>query len=275
MFPSFREIALELDSAREILWVTYLHEESLCFSISLLKEQLAVLDTMDSVYKQNGVLPFKFVAVKSARPGIFHLGGDLEHFSQLALNKDQEGLTEYAHLAADLIFRTHSSHLPVVFVGLVEGDALGGGLEALLSFHTVFADRNANMGFPESRFGSFPGMGGYSFVSRRSSPSFAHEMISSGGIFKASDLQQRGLIDRVTEAGAVVSEFLSFAESHRAKFSSLQLKLRARARALNVSREELFDIVDMWVDCAMKLDPNDLRKMAVLALAQRRKLKRA
>jgi DSF synthase len=56
--------------------------------------------------------------------------------------------------------------LPILTVGLVQGAALGGGFEALLSFDYVVAERDATFGLPEILFGLFPGMGAHSLLSR-------------------------------------------------------------------------------------------------------------
>ena len=57
--------------------------------------------------------------------------------------------------------------LPMITIGLAQGDALGGGFESLLSFNVIIAERGAKFGFPETMFGLFPGMGAYSLVARR------------------------------------------------------------------------------------------------------------
>jgi molybdopterin-guanine dinucleotide biosynthesis protein A len=41
----------------------------------------------------------------------------------------------------------------------VQGDALGGGFESLLSFDIIIAEKGTKFGFPEQLFGLFPGMG--------------------------------------------------------------------------------------------------------------------
>src|SRR3546814_11845575 len=48
-----------------------------------------------------------------------------------------------------------------------QGEALGGGFEALLCFDVVIAERSARFGHPEMLFGLFPGMGAYSILARK------------------------------------------------------------------------------------------------------------
>ena len=42
--------------------------------------------------------------------------------------------------------------LPMVTIGLAQGDALGGGFESLLSFNVIIAERGTGW-FPENIFG--------------------------------------------------------------------------------------------------------------------------
>ena len=58
-------------------------------------------------------------------------------------------------------------------IALVQGDALGGGMELALSCHTIVAEEGVGMGLPEVLFGLFPGMGAYSFLCKRVSPQLA------------------------------------------------------------------------------------------------------
>jgi DSF synthase len=49
---------------------------------------------------------------------------------------------------------------------------------------------------------------------------------------------------------------------------------RARRRVQAVTHQELLDVVDIWVDAAMKLTEADLRRMERLAGAQDRRSRR-
>ena len=86
-------------------------------------------------------------------------------------------------------------------IGLAQGDALGGGLESLLSFNVIIAERQARFGFPESHFGLFPGMGAYNLISRRVGSAIAEEMILSGRIYTAEEMKEMGLVRILAEPG--------------------------------------------------------------------------
>ena len=90
---------------------------------------------------------------------------------------------------------------PIVSVALVQGNALGGGLEAALTFNFLVAERSAKFGFPEVMFNSFPGMGAFSILSRRIGVKLAEKIIFSGKVFSAEEFQQFGLIDQIADDG--------------------------------------------------------------------------
>jgi len=61
---------------------------------------------------------------------------------------------------------------------------------AVLAHHFILAQRDARMGFPEIAFNLFPGMGGYSLVSRRSGMKLAEQLIYRGVAHTAEWLLQ-------------------------------------------------------------------------------------
>jgi enoyl-CoA hydratase/carnithine racemase len=72
-----------------------------------------------------------------------------------------------------------SLDLPMLTIGLVQGAALGGGFEALLSFDYIVAERDATFGLPEILFGLFPGMGAHAILSRKLGAAMADRLIVS------------------------------------------------------------------------------------------------
>ena len=86
-------------------------------------------------------------------------------------------------------------------MALLEGDALGGGLECALSCDFVIAEKHVKAGFPEVLFSMFPGMGGMSFLARRVNRSVANEMVRTGRQYTALELLELGVIDQVVDTG--------------------------------------------------------------------------
>jgi DSF synthase len=138
----------------------------------------------------------------SGMPGVFNLGGDLELFKQLIGAHDRAGLQRYGRACIDVLYRNYIAHeLPLTTVSLVQGECLGGGFEAALSSDVIVAEKGARFGFPEILFNLFPGMGAYSFLDRKIGQRGAEEIISSGKIYSAEEMQALGVVDAVAEDG--------------------------------------------------------------------------
>jgi DSF synthase len=110
----------------------------------------------------------RYLLLGSRTPGVFNLGGDLDLFAAKIRARDREALVAYGESCVRILHRNiNCLGLPMLTIGLAQGDALGGGFESLLSFNIIIAERGAKFGFPENIFGLFPGMGAYSLVARR------------------------------------------------------------------------------------------------------------
>ena len=117
----------------------------------------------------------------------------------------------------------------IVTIGLVQGDALGGGLEAALSCNFIIAERGVKMGLPEVIFNLFPGMGAYSLLSRRLGMAMAERIIFSGRLYSAEEMYELGVVDLVVDPGCgdkAVRDYIADPRNHNAR----QAIFRARQR---------------------------------------------
>jgi DSF synthase len=160
----------------------------------------------------------------------------------------------------------------VITIALVQGDALGGGFEHALSFDMIVAERSAKLGLPEILFNLFPGMGAYSFLSRRMDRARAEAMILSGRIYTAEELYELGVVDVLAEDGQGQQAVQNYVNRHHRKFNAHRASYQARRRVNPVTLEELRDVVDIWAEAALNLTEADLHKMDRLRAAQDRRL---
>lgn len=217
--------------------------------------------------------PFSWFVMASAVPGIYNLGGDLGHFAQRIRSGDLEAMRHYGHVAVEAIHRNAVAFdSPVVTMALVQGDALGGGFEHALSFDLIVAERSAKMGLPEVLFNMFPGMGAYSFLSRRMDRNRAEALILSGRVHTAEELHEMGVVDVLAEDGQGQRAVLDYIARHGRKQNAHQAVYKARRRVNPVTLDELIDVVDIWAEAALNLTEADLRKMDRLCAAQNRRL---
>ncbi|HEX3347841.1 MAG TPA: crotonase/enoyl-CoA hydratase family protein [Acetobacteraceae bacterium] len=236
----------------------------------LIEMQAAVREAVDdeTVAKQ-----LQYFVFASRAPGIYSLGGDLAYFVDSVRRRDRASVHSYARKCVDIVHsNVNALHAPLITFSLVQGDALGGGFETALSFDVIVAERSAKMGLPEILFNLFPGMGAYSLLSRRIDSIRAEQMIMSGRIYTAEELHEIGLVDVLAEDGEGEDTLRAYIDRNRRKFNAHRAIYQARRIARPVPKQELVDIVDVWVDAVFQLTDHDMRRMTHLTAAQDRRL---
>jgi DSF synthase len=268
------ELELTYDSEKRILWQYMVPDGRPSFTHGLIRDISATLNLVERVCAESegGDSPISYLVLGSHIPGMFNLGGHLPLFMQLIEQKDRDSLRRYAHACINEQYRWAVNHnLPVCTIALVQGDALGGGFEAALAHNVIIAEKSAKFGLPEVLFNLFPGMGAYSFLSRRLDAARAERMILSGRVYSADELHEIGIIDRVAEDGEGTKAVYDYVRERERSRSAWQAVVKARQIVNPITRKELTDITDLWVETAMSLSPADLRRMRHLATAQDRR----
>ncbi|WP_462116468.1 crotonase/enoyl-CoA hydratase family protein [Lysobacter xanthus] len=273
---SFPTVRVESDASVGCDWV-YMHADHAsgirpCFRRELMHDMWAMLSEVADTHGASAGRPLRHVVLASDAPGAFNLGGDLALFSSLIRAGDRDGLLDYATRCVDGVHLLHRGlGGDVRTIALVQGDALGGGMELALACQVIVAEEGTELGLPEVLFGLFPGMGAYSFLSRRMPPHQAERMILEGRILPAEELQRMGVVDIVApkgEGARVVRELIQ--QEQRAPHAHLALN-RVRRLAQGVTREELIAVTEAWVDAALQLGERSLRTMERIVRAQTRR----
>lgn len=268
----------EYEPATESVWGYFRPKGNACFSLGLLRD----IREHDSALAANGgrveldgeLRKVSYYVLGSRAPGVFNLGGDLALFVLLIKSRDREALAHYAKLCIENLYpRIQNFFCPTLAtISLVQGDALGGGLECALSSDVIVAEEDVQLGLPEILFNLFPGMGAYSLLARRIGMRPAEAMILSGRIMGARELHDMGVIDVLAPAGQGEAAVADWIASNRKRRNGLQAVLRARQFVHPITREELDGITDTWVDAALRLDDRDLRMMGRIVRAQMKRL---
>ncbi len=265
-----QELDVLYEDDTETLW-TYMRPEK---RPSFTPSMLADFEEWQGLISKGfgpGKNPLRFLVLGSRAPGVFCFGGDLELFQQLIRDGNRDGLVEYGHRCCAILHRNiQALDLPIVTVGLVEGAALGGGFEALLSFDFIIAERGATFGLPEVMFGLFPGMGAHAILSRKLGGAMAEKLIFSNETYTAEQMYDLGLVHRLAERGEGLSATRDFITKSTRKHSGLVHAKKAMQVAQPLEREELFRITELWADAALQLREQDLKVMSRLAAAQTR-----
>jgi enoyl-CoA hydratase/carnithine racemase len=122
-------------------------------------------------------------------------------------------------------------NLPVPAIAVVEGFALGGGLEIALSCDLIIAGSAAVLGLPEVSVGVIPGGGGTQLLTRRIGWSRAAGMIFTARRMPATEAAVLGLVDEVVGAGTARERGLELATQIAAN-SPVGLRQAKRAMRL-------------------------------------------
>ena len=216
-------------------------------------------------------VPLRYLLLGSRAPGVFCFGGDLELFAQLIQRGDRDGLRHYGYRCVRILERNiRALDLPLITIGLVQGQALGGGFEALLSFDFIIAERSATFGLPEIMFGLFPGMGAHAILTRKLGAAMADRLILSQETWSAERMYELGLVHQLVDDGEGIEAAKEFMAKSERKHSGLVAAKKATRIASPTRLSELCQIVDLWADAALELSPTDLKLMKRLAAAQTR-----
>ena len=246
------------------------------FSAQLLAELSSFVDTIEnsagSLADARGERgDVRYAVIASKAPGVFNLGGDLAMFKAAILGRDRASLVHYGRSCVDTLHRWwRNCGLPLTTISLVQGEALGGGFECALASSVIIAEEDARMGFPEILFNLFPGMGAYSFLSRKVGRRTTDELITSGAIRTARELYDMGVVDVITPAGTGEAAVESYVRRHQ-RSANGRRGIEAIAKEMNpLAHEELVRIVELWADAALRLTDRDLKMMDRLVRAQQR-----
>ena len=216
-----------------------------------------------------GRTPLKYLVLGSRAPGVFCFGGDLDLFNRMIRSGDRAGLVRYGYRCVEILHRNiNALDLPILTIGLVQGAALGGGFEALLSFDYVIAERDATFGLPETMFGLFPGMGAHAMLSRKLGTAAADRMILSNKTYSAQDMYDLGIVQEVVDDGTGLAATRAFIARNTRRHAGLVGAKRAMRESSHVPLAELKRIVDHWAESALQLREQDLKLMQRLVSAQ-------
>ncbi|MGI0052765.1 MAG: enoyl-CoA hydratase/isomerase family protein, partial [Thermoplasmata archaeon] len=106
---------------------------------------------------------------------------------------------------------------PHPVVALVEGYALGGGLELALACDFLLAAEGSRLGLPEASVGIHPGMGGASRLTRLIGPARTKYLIFTAEPVSATEAARLGFVTAVLPAGSARAETQRIAEAIAAR----------------------------------------------------------
>jgi DSF synthase len=273
---NFQQIKTRFDNEFGVMWSIMQAEPRPCFTTTclneLLQHQSYLQSTKGQIVAQGKAEQVNYFVLASSTPDVFCLGGDLSLFKDLILAKEKDKLFAYGKLCIENLWLFYSTEAPITTISLVQGQAMGGGFESALSSHILIAEKSALMGLPEVLFNLFPGMGALSHLSRKVGMPVAEKMVRSGKVYTGEELYQMGVVDVLAEDGQGEYALNNWIKKNHRSLNSFQAINRAKQRINPLTLAELYDIVEIWVDAALRLDERNLKVMDRLVRAQNSKV---
>lgn len=167
----------------------------------------ATLDALLAAFEAAAGDPaVRVVVLTGAGPKAFVAGADIAEMSALSAVEGRD----FSLRGQRLMRRVET--LPKPVIAMVNGFALGGGLELAMACHLRIASENAKVGQPEINLGLIPGFGGSQRLLRLAGRAATLELCLLGAPITAERACQLGIVNKVVAADALEAETLQWAE---------------------------------------------------------------
>ncbi|KAK9698830.1 hypothetical protein RND81_08G134100 [Saponaria officinalis] len=170
----------------------------------------------------NGDRSAKVMMICSSVPKVFCAGADLKERRLMTPLEIQSFVNELRSTFTLL----EEIHIPTIAV--IEGAALGGGLEMALSCDLRICGENAVLGLPETGLAIIPGAGGTQRLSRLVGKSIAKDLIFTGRKVSGTEAYSMGLVNYCVPPASAYSKALEVAREINQK-GPVAVKMAKRA----------------------------------------------
>ncbi len=154
-----------------------------------------MLELADAIEMLDADPEVRCVVVAGA-PRVFAAGADIAEMAAL------DGAALLAHPRTIAWQRIWRAQCPLV--AAVEGWALGGGCELVLSCDVVIAGDAARFGQPEITLGWMPGAGGTQRLARSAGKAFTMHLVLTGDPIDAHAAREAGIVSEVVPSGGAL-----------------------------------------------------------------------
>jgi DSF synthase len=265
MFICLRKnVQIKVDGYRQLLWLKIGSERQVHYSYNTVCDMSDTIGDISSIITKEQL---KYVVMISANQHVWNMGGDLELFERCIRNRNDIAIIkDYAYKCINVVDGINKSFFndDVVVISAIQGNAFGGGFECALAGNYIIAEEQVKFRFPEVLFGSFPGMGAYSFLTRRVGFAMAHQMIRSGTKWSSASLLESGTIDAVCEKGSALKTALKKIEAGEMKVPG-----QFEKNTTEVPKSELLAIVNKWLDETLSLNSDNVQTIKRIIAVQK------
>ncbi len=159
---------------------------------SLNEEVMALLDEKFTDASNDAAIKTIFI---TGTGKAFVAGADIKFFVKHMKNKTLDKIVDFTKYGQGVLEKIDKSSKKVVMI--MNGMALGGGLELALCGDVILSVGKATMAFPETGIGIYPGLGGTQRTIPRVGKGLAKYLILTGKMLAAKEAEEIGLIDKV------------------------------------------------------------------------------
>ena len=268
-----KELTVRYDTSTKALWVYMKPKDCPCLNLNILNEYHEVQQELIDYFHQNDMapeIPVKFLILASQTPEIYGYGGNILEIIETVKNIDREKIEQCAEVAIKGMYNhVVNLHLPIHTVALVEGVAVAGGFEKVLSFNAVIAEEQSIFGLQQMRFNFFPGSAIYSLLARKVGMRKADEIIVGMKTYTADEMKEMGVVTQVAQKGEGKKAVDRYLRKYLKGFNGLQALHAAKMRYRPFEFQEMEDMAKIWVDSLMNLDEKDIKIMEIVAEKQK------
>lgn len=155
-----------------------------------------VLALEAACYRLETVPGLRAAILTGAGDKAFCAGGDIAAWSGYSAQEFGQVWVRHGHRMFDALAR-----LRVPLIAVLNGHALGGGLELAATADLRIAEPHIKLGQPETGLGIIPGWSGTQRTVRRFGSQLVRRMALAGEVFTAEDALRLGLVDAVVGKG--------------------------------------------------------------------------
>lgn len=189
----------------------------------------ATLDALDAAFADaDADTAVRAVVLTGAGPKAFVAGADIAEMNGLTPVQGRD----FSLRGTRMMRRVEKLSKPVI--AMVNGFALGGGLELAMCCHLRIAADTAKVGQPEINLGLIPGFGGSQRLLRLCGRAATLELCLTGAPVTAERALQLGIVNRVVPAAELEAETMKLAAQLA---SAAPLALRGMLDCVNIGGE--------------------------------------
>lgn len=205
----------------------------------------------------------KVVMIFSSVPKVFCAGADLKERKTMTAPEVQ------AYVDSLRSSFTYLEELEIPTIAVIEGAALGGGMEMALACDLRICGEDAVMGLPETGLAIIPGAGGTQRLPKLVGNSVAKELIYTGRKVGGIQALSMGLVNHCVPSGEAHLKALEIARSINKKGPlAIRMAKRAINGVLSVDKEAA---LALEVECYDRLLNTKDRLEGLAAFAEKRK----